>query len=648
MRHLAPVLLILACFATVFLSCYAPILFGDRQFGYRDGAHYYYPLYQRVQQEWAAGRWPLWEPEENAGMPLLGNPTAAVLYPGKLVFAVLPYAWGMRVYVVAHTALAFATMLGLMRSWQVSGVGAALGALAYAFGAPILFQHSNVIYLVGAAWLPLGVRAVDRWVRLGRRRGLLELAMVLAMQVLGGDPQSAYLLGWSALAYAAGIAWSRARAVGRAVPAAGTARWARSRLAGLVPLALIGLLIAILATVALAQWLPRKRPPGIPPMPLPWMAWVPSGVMAAWGLAGLGFVAFWTRRGWRFPLGIAVLGLVLAAGLAILLSAAQLGPVFEYTRLTARAAGGGAHDLYPFSIEPIRLVELAWPNVLGVEFGGNTYWREAVRLPWPRPGVWAPSLYMGGLTLVLAGGALASRRGPPWRAWLATIVVVSLLASLGQFTSPILAVRALAAVTPWPALRELVRDIGPLEPLQTPPIRRDGYLRDGDGSLYWWLATLLPGFRQFRFPAKLFTFTAMGLAALAGLGWDALRAGRCRPIAAMFAAGLLLSLAVLAGVWTQRPAILHAFERPLVPSMFGPLDAEGAFRALRGSLAQAALVAGLGLVVVALVRTHPGWAAALVLAVMTADLAVANARYVVTVPQAVLESQPEVLRMIAG
>ncbi len=85
-------LLILACFSTLFLSCYAPALFGDRQFGYRDAAHYYYPLEQRVQEEWRAGRWPLWEPEENAGMPLLGNPTAAVFYPGKLVFAFLSYA----------------------------------------------------------------------------------------------------------------------------------------------------------------------------------------------------------------------------------------------------------------------------------------------------------------------------------------------------------------------------------------------------------------------------------------------------------------------------------------------------------------------------------------------------------------------------
>ena len=47
------------------------------------------------------------------------------------------------------------------------------------------------------------------------------------------------------------------------------------------------------------------------------------------------------------------------------------------------------------------------------------------------------------------------------------------------------------------------------------------------------MTTLLPGFRQFRFPAKLFTFTALGLAALAGMGWDGLHAqnGGAGPLA---------------------------------------------------------------------------------------------------------------------
>ena len=77
------------------MPCYGAALFGDGQFSYRDAGHYYYPLHERVQKEWNAGRWPRWECQENAGMPLLGNPTAAVLYPGKVVFAILPYTFGL-------------------------------------------------------------------------------------------------------------------------------------------------------------------------------------------------------------------------------------------------------------------------------------------------------------------------------------------------------------------------------------------------------------------------------------------------------------------------------------------------------------------------------------------------------------------------
>jgi len=179
------------CLAVLIAACYGPALWGGRQFGYRDAVQYYYPLYWRAQAEWQAGRVPLWETGENAGMPLLGNPTAAVLYPGKILYAMFPYPLAARLYIVAHTILAFAAMWVLLRSWRASAVASALAALGYAFGAPVLFQYCNVIYLVGAAWTPLGFHAADRWLRLGHRSGLIELAVVLALLVLGGDPESA-------------------------------------------------------------------------------------------------------------------------------------------------------------------------------------------------------------------------------------------------------------------------------------------------------------------------------------------------------------------------------------------------------------------------------------------------------------------------
>ena len=97
-----------------------------------------------------------------------------------------------------------------------------------------------------------------------------------------------------------------------------------------------------------------------------------------------------------------LVGLAGSAVLAAALAAAQLLPVLEFTQQTVRAAGEGPHDIYPFSLEPFRLVELVWPNVFGTSFGGNAYWIDSLPIPGVRQKVWVPSLYLGSLGLVLA------------------------------------------------------------------------------------------------------------------------------------------------------------------------------------------------------------------------------------------------------
>ena len=106
---------------------------------------------------------PLWNPWQNGGTPLLGMPMAAVLYPGKLLYAVLPYPQAARSYVLAHTIVALLGMLAMGRALGLSGTGSMISALSYAFGAPVLSLYSNVIFLVGAAWAPWGFRASSAW-----------------------------------------------------------------------------------------------------------------------------------------------------------------------------------------------------------------------------------------------------------------------------------------------------------------------------------------------------------------------------------------------------------------------------------------------------------------------------------------------------
>jgi len=634
----------IVCLAALLLICFHRVLFGGHQFAYRDAAHYYYPLYERVQHEWDQGRWPLWEPEENSGMPLLGNPTAAVLYPGKVLYALFPYAWGARLYIIAHVVLAFGAMMALMRSWRASWTAAGLSALAYAFSGPILFQYCNVIYLVGAAWLPLGFLAVDRWTRLGSRRALLGLAFVLAMQTLGGDPQSAYLLGLCAGGYAAAASWTEGRGFRRLDEPEKSADSLSGRRWWVWPLIVASLIGWAWITLELARVLPGfrpHRPADKPTAALPWMLWAPRVVPLLWGLGLL--IVFARRRAKRRgrDLERLALGLGASAALAVMLTAAQLWPVIEFTQRTVRAAGEGPHDIYPFSLEPYRLVELFWPNVFGTYFGRNANWMDLLKLSNTPGKIWVPSLYMGALAAVLALRSLTFRRGGAHRVWLSWIIALAVLGSLGQYTSPIWAARWAEQTTGvgYPG-------IGPLDQLDSAPLRMDRFLRDGDGGVYWAMTTLLPGFRQFRFPSKLMTFAVLGVAALAGFGWDDLKRGRSRGTLRLATAFLGLTVVALVGWLAAGGAMLRAFERSKPSSSFGPFEPSAAFGETAWGLGQAALILALAIAAMLLARRRPRLAGALALAIVAADLAVANHRMIATAPQALFEVEPEVARII--
>ena len=617
-----------ASLATLLLVVFGPALFRGRQFAFQDAGHFYYPLLQRVQQEWDAGRWPLWAPEASAGTPLLGNPTAAVLYPGKFVFFLLPFPWAVRAYAIGHVALAFGAMAALLRGWKVSATGATLGALAYAFGVPVLSQTSNVIFLVGAAWAPLGLMAADRLVRGGSLLALAGLASVLALEVLGGDPEAAYLTVICVVGYAAAIAWAR------------SPRSRGGRLLRLV--AWSGL--AYLGLMALSWWSARiVQGAWATEAVKPWPWTPPRGaiVVAAWGLVAIGLARKARDESQARWFAARVTGLAGASGLALLIAGAQLLPILESAGLSFRAAEAeGFHDIYAYSAHPLQFLDAIWPNVFGTLEGGYRSWLNAMP---PKPGgrLWMPSLYLGGLTLVLAVAGVGGRPGgeSPWRAWLVVVAVASGLAGLGYHASPMLWARCV----PGGAVA-----LGPIEPPFSWHVRSDGQLRDADGGVYWLLASAFPGFGSFRYPPKLFVFWSLAVSGLAGAGWDRLASGEARRAARVAAFLLAASLVALVVSWLGAAPIRAWFDHLAgrLATSDEPLDAARAIAEARAALGHGAAVAAFALGVAILAPRRPRLAGLLAVAGLAIDLGVANASHVVTVPQAAFEEIPRALEEI--
>jgi hypothetical protein len=633
MRRLVLEVCGLACLAGLLIACFGQTFWGRQQFAFRDAANYYYPLYLRVQQEWQAGRVPLWEPEENGGMPLLGNPTAAVLYPGKLVFAALPFDAAMRVYVAAHVLGAAVAMLGLLRCWKISTVGSYLGAIAYAFGAPVLFQHCNAIYLVGAAWAPLGLLGAARWRERRSLRGLIELCVALAMQALGGDLQAGYVTGLCAVAYAL-------------VPTqAGTSR----RFVGAAMIVAIAFWVGLTLFLAwrAPAWaesaaLANARNTGAESPALMW--WQRPEALRTLVIVALGVLAafvggIWIRRR-RIPAwGVYVFGVLGSGCVAFALAGAQLVPVFEFGQLSTRAVKGGGELAFWYSLWPGMLADLLWPNVFGTTAQTHAAWLRAVG-PWNAELLWVPSIYAGAITVVMLLASIGCRHVTGPERWMAGVALVSLILSFGEFASPI-----------WLARESPVshRFIGSHDHFNESGDRGDRYLADAAGSPYWIAGQILPGFGLFRFPAKFVGTAILAITALAAFGWDRAVAGETRrPLfVAAFLSGLsaVLWISVQLGESAIRTAWSSAsFARD--GSVWGPFDARAAHACLTQSLLHGTLLFGFIAVLIAIARRWPTVAGVSILLVTAVDLAQADAGLIRCVPESVFHEAPEALKRI--
>lgn len=559
-----------------------PLVTGD-VFAFRDAAHYYYPQFAWEERQWRTGELPLWNPQDDLGVSVAADPTASLFYPGKLILhAPTALSFGLRfnLYVVLHLALAAAMTYGMARSWNLRRPAAALAAVSYACGGNVLFLYSNVVYLVGAAWLPAAFWAADRVVRRADWASVLGLAAALAMMTLGGDPQ------------------------------------------GALHAVLVGLLRVWCGGSAGDPAPDMNDSPPTPPPPLP----CPASTLHE------------PRR------GLSTMLIVGAAGAALAMSAVQSLPSWRASRESRRAAFdvprsltevvaqtidqagvaetknddanepddlaqepvaervvsglfsqpvAGTHhrQLYDFSVGPWRLVELLIPNVFGKMFPTHARWGFAI----PAEGrIWTPSLFQGVAPIIFVIAGWLARRSASRHAtsrWLSWTASLAILAGCGSYGLG------------W-LVREVAGDVGVASP---------DWLGDPVGGLYWLLVTCVPSYVQFRYPAKWWTVAALALAALAARAFDrwlgrtgespdavgdspvATDAARVQTSVARVSAVLflLVSLALVALVIVHAAGAWHAWLAQMpADDWLGPFDADQAYRDTLFGMATALTFAG--------------------------------------------------------
>jgi hypothetical protein len=571
------------------LALFGPALATDSSFAMRDAGHFYHPLFEWCGREWAAGRVPLWNPYENCGLPVLADTTSSLFYPGKLVF-LLPVDFALRykLYIVLHVVLAAAGSYSLARGWKCSPAAAAIAAIAYACGGNVVFQYCNVVFLVGAAWLPLAVLTADRTLVGGSWRAAVLLGVVLALMILGGDPQAALHGLLITGLYAVLLRLKKPAAEAHEVVAS------QPRVGVLHQFLLIASAAVIAYLLAAVQALPSGEATKLS-----------------------------ERAAFNRPRNI------YEAAVVALQPAESVQPLGE-TRNESIARGifcapeaGSHHDLaYDFSVGPWRLAEYVWPNIGGRMFPTNRRWLSLL----PAEGrTWTPTLYLGLLPVILALSVFRLRSGSPRERWLSWLVLLFTLASFGYY-----------------GLGWMLQELRVLSPTDgktsvAPPV----------GGVYWLFVTFLPTYAYFRYPAKLLPLVSLGLSQLAASGFDrAFVEPRPRLAKVLLVFGIGSGVCAFV-VWFVGAGLFSQVIKP--DSSLGPFDARGAYHDLLFAFVQTMLVAltcrWLLQKAWAESSPRPAWQTAAVL-LTGVELAVANAWLVVIAPADLWRSESPVANLI--
>src|ERR1041384_414234 len=93
------------------------VVFLGQNFVFRDFGVFGYPLAYYHRLSFWHGEIPLWNPLNDCGVPFLAQWNTLALYPGSLIYLLLPLPWSVSVFCLAHLFWAGIGMYFLTRHW---------------------------------------------------------------------------------------------------------------------------------------------------------------------------------------------------------------------------------------------------------------------------------------------------------------------------------------------------------------------------------------------------------------------------------------------------------------------------------------------------------------------------------------------------
>lgn len=173
-------------FGLLLFATFPKVLLGFETFSYIDSGLFAYPVAFYHHQSFWRGELPFWNPLSECGIPFLAQWNTMTLYPGTLLYLLLPMPWSFGVFCLAHLFGAGLGMYYLARSWTGSCMAATVAGTAYGFNGLFWYGLMWPNMIAAACWAPWLLLLHTKAWREGGRWTLAAGAMGALQMLTGG------------------------------------------------------------------------------------------------------------------------------------------------------------------------------------------------------------------------------------------------------------------------------------------------------------------------------------------------------------------------------------------------------------------------------------------------------------------------------
>lgn len=186
LRHSAATLIFISLFGLLF---YQDILFYPNTYVFRDMINLYLPFERAIKLLSEKDIFPMWNPYQVLGKPMVGEPLSGLLYPFNWLLWLLPQPFSYNFSLFFHHLIAFFGLYLFLRLRDCLFIPAIIGGLLYSFGGFLISMDNVLNTLQATVWAPWAVMFFQRWLLNKSYKNLIFTSLAIFLVFVGGQPE---------------------------------------------------------------------------------------------------------------------------------------------------------------------------------------------------------------------------------------------------------------------------------------------------------------------------------------------------------------------------------------------------------------------------------------------------------------------------